>query len=73
MLWIGVLPALAVVYVRYYVKEPDGLGREPAPAARPEAARSACRCSASSSRGMIGNTLTACWWMASDFVIYYSI
>ncbi len=24
-------------------------------------------------RGMIGNTLTACWWMASGFVVYYSI
>ena len=22
---------------------------------------------------MIGNTLTACWWMASDFVTYYSL
>lgn len=24
-------------------------------------------------RGMIGNTLTACWWMASGFLTYYSI
>src|SRR5437660_1252943 len=24
-------------------------------------------------RELIGNTLTACWWMASGFVIYYSI
>ena len=22
---------------------------------------------------MLGNTLTACWWMASGFVVYYSI
>ena len=24
-------------------------------------------------RGMLANTLTACWWMASSFVVYYSI
>jgi len=23
MLWIGVLPALSIVYVRYFVKEPE--------------------------------------------------
>jgi SHS family lactate transporter-like MFS transporter len=23
-------------------------------------------------RGMLANTLTACWWMASSFVVYYS-
>ena len=22
---------------------------------------------------MLGNTLTACWWMASGFITYYSI
>ena len=29
MLWIGVLPALAVVWIRFYVKEPEVLGRKP--------------------------------------------
>ena len=24
-------------------------------------------------RGLLGNTLTACWWMASSFVVGYSI
>ena len=24
-------------------------------------------------RGMIGNTLNACWWMASAFICYYSV
>jgi MFS transporter, SHS family, lactate transporter len=23
--------------------------------------------------GILGNTLTACWWIASGFVVYYSI
>src|SRR3984893_2038349 len=33
LLWIGILPALTVVYVRYFVKEPPGLGRKPPPPA----------------------------------------
>ena len=45
MLWIGMLPALAVVWVRKYVKEPRGLAGEPQEAARAEArgARTAVR------------------------------
>src|SRR5271166_1253608 len=35
-------------------------------------ARSRCRYSRSSS-GLLANTLTACWWMASAFVVGYSI
>ena len=37
LLMIGVLPALSIVYVRRFVKEPRGLGREPPAAARPAA------------------------------------
>ena len=50
-----------------------GLAGEPQEAARAAArgARAAVR--RSSSRQFIGNTLTACWWMASCFVTYYSI
>jgi len=33
LLWIGILPALTVVYVRYFVKGPPGLGRKPPPPA----------------------------------------
>jgi SHS family lactate transporter-like MFS transporter len=72
MLWIGILPALAVVFVRYFVKEPAvwvenrRLQREQ---------NRECRAPLLSifKRELIGNTLTACWWMASGFVIYYSI
>jgi len=72
MLWIGILPALAVVWVRKYVKEPPvwlenrrkqrELGREVrAPLL------------VIFRRQFIGNTLTACLWMASCMVTYYSI
>ena len=36
MLWVGIAPALALVYIRFFVKEPEGLGREPPAPARPE-------------------------------------
>ena len=36
LLWIGILPALVVVWVRKYVKEPRGLAGEPPEAARAE-------------------------------------
>ena len=72
MLWIGVLPAFAVFFVRRYVKEPAvwaenrrlqrALNREVhAPLVSIFKA------------GLLTNTLTACWWMASNFVLYYSL
>ncbi|MBV9861217.1 MAG: MFS transporter [Alphaproteobacteria bacterium] len=72
MLWIGVLPALAVVWIRIYVKEPqvwlDNQKKQielKAPMRVPLAALFR--------RGVILNTLSACWWLASAFTIYYSI
>ncbi len=72
MLWIGVLPALSIVYIRYFVKEPPiwvenrRLQREEKREVRPPLIRIF-------QRGMLANTLLACWWMASNFVLYYSI
>lgn len=72
MLIVGVLPALAVVYVRFFVKEPEVwvANRQLQRTHKREVKTplfSIFR------RGMIGNTLTACWWMASGFVTYYSV
>src|ERR1700761_5925375 len=72
LLIIGVLPALAVVWIRIYVKEPKvwvenrRLQREQnkefkAPLLDIFRAR------------VLPNTLMACLWMASGFVIYYSV
>jgi MFS transporter, SHS family, lactate transporter len=72
MLWIGILPAFAVIFVRYFVKEPavwvenQRLQREQKREVRAPLLQIF-------KRGLIGNTLTACWWMTSAFVIYYSI
>jgi SHS family lactate transporter-like MFS transporter len=72
MLWVGVLPALSVVYVRYFVKEPE-IWVENRRRQRAEKREVRAPLISIFKRGMIGNTLTACWWMASNFVVYYSI
>ena len=46
LLLIGVLPALLIVYIRKYVKEPRDLDREPRASSASRTASSGCRCSA---------------------------
>jgi MFS transporter, SHS family, lactate transporter len=72
MLWIGVLPALSIIYVRYFVKEPEVWvkNRQHQRAQRREVRAPIIKIF---QRGMLANTLLACWWMASNFVLYYSI
>jgi len=72
LLMLGILPALAVVYIRFFVKEPEVWleNRRQQRAQEREVRAPLLRIF---KRGTIGNTLTACWWMASGFVVYYSI
>ena len=72
MLWIGILPALAVVYVRFYVKEPP-VWAENRRLQRLEKREVKVPLIEIFKPGLLGNTLTACWWMASGFLVYYSI
>jgi SHS family lactate transporter-like MFS transporter len=72
MLWIGILPALSVVYIRYFVKEPE-VWVENRRRQREEKREVHVPLLKIFQRGMIANTLLACWWMASNFVLYYSI
>ena len=72
MLWVGVLPALSVIYIRYFVKEPE-VWVENRRQQRENKREVHAPLLSIFKRGMIGNTLTACWWMASNFVVYYSI
>jgi SHS family lactate transporter-like MFS transporter len=72
LLILGVLPALAVLWIRAYVKEPEvwvenrRLQREQKKEVRaPLLDIFRLR--------MLPNTLTACLWMASGFVVYYSV
>ena len=72
MLWIGILPALAVVWVRKYVKEP-AVWLENRKKQRELEARGPRAAVRHLQAQFLGNTLTACWWMASCMVTYYSI
>jgi len=72
MLWVGIVPALAVLYVRKFVKEPEVWAEN----------RAAQRAQNQEIRAplvqifrlrMLPNTLTACLWMASGFVTYYTV
>src|ERR1700757_3895115 len=72
MLWVGVVPALSVVYIRYFVKEPE-VWVENRRLQRTQQREVRAPLIKIFQRGMLGNTLLACWWMASNFVLYYSI
>ena len=72
LLWIGVLPALAIVYVRFFVTEPP-VWLENRRQQRLQRREVRAPFFKLFQRGMIGNTLNACWWMASSFVSNYSV
>ena len=72
MLWIGVLPALSVFYVRRYVKEPE-VWVENRRLQRTQNREVRTPLISIFKRGLLFNTLTACWWMASNFILYYSL
>ena len=72
LLMIGVLPAFVVVYVRLYVKEPP-VWQENRRQQRAEKREVHAPLLNIFKPGLLGNTLTACWWMASSFLVYYSI
>src|SRR5271167_2886502 len=66
MLWVGILPALAVVWVRKYVKEP-AVWLENRKKQREQKREVRLPLVVIFKRQLIGNTLTACWWMTSCF------
>jgi SHS family lactate transporter-like MFS transporter len=72
LLIMGCLPALAVVYIRRYVKEPE-IWAENRAIQRLQKREVRAPLFTIFRRDLIGNTLNACWWMASGFVIGYSI
>src|SRR5215469_5213710 len=68
LLMIGVLPALSVVYVRFFVKEPP-VWEENRRRQRAEQREVHAPLFNIFKPGLLGNTLTACWWMASSFLV----
>jgi MFS transporter, SHS family, lactate transporter len=72
MLWVGVLPALSVLYVRKYVKEPP-VWLENRRRQRVEKREVRVPLLAIFKPAVLGNTLSSCVWMAGGFVAYYSV
>ena len=72
LLWIGVLPALSIVYIRIYVKEPP-VWLENRRLQRAQQREVRAPLLSIFKRQVLGNTLTACWMMASAFVVGYSV
>jgi MFS transporter, SHS family, lactate transporter len=72
LLMLGVLPALLLVYIRTYVKEPP-VWVENRRIQRTQKREVRLPLVSIFKWGMLFNTLTACWWMASGFVTGYSV
>ncbi len=72
LLMIGVLPALAVVWIRAYVKEPEVWAEN---RQKQRSQQKECRAPLFEIFRLraLGNTITACLWMASGFIVYYSV
>ena len=72
LLMMGVLPAFLIIYVRFFVKEPP-VWVENRRIQRSEHREVRMPLLSIFKRGMRANTLLACWFMASAFVMGYSI
>ena len=71
LLWLGILPAVLCVFIRYFVKEPE-VWVENRKRQREQKQEVRVPLLALFKPQLLGNTLTACWWMASNLVVYYA-
>jgi MFS transporter, SHS family, lactate transporter len=72
LLWIGILPALAVVWIRFYVKEPP-VWAENKQKQTAEKQEVKLPLFTIFKPKYLFNTLTGVVWMAASFCVYYSI
>jgi MFS transporter, SHS family, lactate transporter len=72
LLILGVLPALTVVWIRIYVKEPK-VWVENRRIQREQQQEFRAPLFEIFRPRVLGNTIMACLWMASGFIIYYSV
>ena len=72
MLILGVLPALACLWIRFYVKEPE-VWTENKQIQTDTRREVKLPLFAIFKRQYLWNTLTGCLWMAANFWVYYSI
>ena len=72
MLILGVLPALACVWIRMYVKEPE-VWAENKKIQNATQQQVTLPLFAIFKRKYLWNTLTGCLWMAANFCVYYAV
>jgi SHS family lactate transporter-like MFS transporter len=72
LLWLGILPAFLCVYIRYFVKEPE-VWVENRKRQLEEKREVRIPLFALFKPALLGNTLSACWWMAGTLVAYYAV
>src|SRR6201996_3493113 len=72
MLWMGVLPALAVVWIRFYVKEPE-VWVQNQKQQKEKRAGIKVPGAARFRKGAARTTTACCWWLMGAFIVYYSI
>jgi MFS transporter, SHS family, lactate transporter len=72
MLWVGIAPALAIIYVRFFVKEPE-VWLENKRLQHQAKREVKVPLTKIFKRGIVANTLNACWFQCAGFVTYYSI
>jgi SHS family lactate transporter-like MFS transporter len=72
LMWIGILPAFVVLWIRHYVEEPE-VWIENKRQQRETKTEVKAPLFSIFKRGLLFNTLTACWWKSSSFCVYYAI
>ncbi len=72
MLWIGILPAFAVIYIRFFVKEPEVWAENKRQQTNTHHEVKLPLLMIFKPKYLY-NTLTGCAWMASAFCVYYCI
>jgi SHS family lactate transporter-like MFS transporter len=72
LLWLGILPAILCIYIRYFVKEP-AVWVENRKQQREQKREIRAPLLTIFAPALLFNTLTACWWMAGVQTVYYSV
>jgi SHS family lactate transporter-like MFS transporter len=72
LLWLGILPAIVCVFIRYFVREPEVWVEN---RKRQRELRQEVRAPLLTifKPALLSNTLTACWWVAGNMIVYYSV
>jgi SHS family lactate transporter-like MFS transporter len=70
LLWLGILPAILCVFIRYFVKEP-AVWAENSKRQREQKQEVRAPFLVIFKPALLRNTLTACWWTAGFWICYY--